>query len=359
MATLPACFSLTCPTVVAQAKAAEKSTISDQACFVLKINVQRLIGLQKMGSQQLKLIQQFFEQNAGLDIMQMKSITFQNFNLPEENSGFQRVPFAMTMEFSRKFDRNKFMKKVAPGTGVEARHLGQTYLKPADSERDPHFFFPDEKTIVMATPFAIEAVIKATLQEGGRMAKRIAAAPGNAECSMAFQSSPALHLLIDNFADEVSLSQLPVNPIKSFKTMQSGVGHIDLRSSTLLFVRIECKNRAAARQFQGLTEVLIETARLSIEPMENEGKKIENQAPEAERTNPSPAASAQRAATFLQKGLRAGVKAINGASVSCDEASMTLSVTRRGGLPEVGEWVADLFNLFGARNRAFEDPDHR
>ena len=191
------------------------------------------------------------------------------------------------------------------------------------------------------------------------MAKRIAAAPGNAEFSMAFQSSPALHLLIDNFADEVSLSQLPVNPIKSFKTMQSGVGHIDLRSSTPLFVRIECKNRAAARQFQGLTEVLIETARLSIEPMENEGKKIDNQAPEAERTNPSPAASAQRAATFLQKGLRAGVKAINGASVSCDEASMTLSVTRRGGLPEVGEWVADLFNLFGARNRAFEDPDHR
>ena len=94
-----------------QEKEISTSHITDEACFVLRCDVQKLLCIQQMGSEAVEGLTKQIEEQAAVKLINITAITVQNCKAAREDAWFYQSGVAMTVELTKEVDKEKPLPK--------------------------------------------------------------------------------------------------------------------------------------------------------------------------------------------------------------------------------------------------------
>lgn len=311
----------------AQMGKVDTSFVSDDAFFVIRVDVEKLVGQVPMGSKDLEMLAKPLKEEGGLDLMNMTAITMQFGKL---DGGPFDSAFSVTFENAKKIDRDSFHSagEFALEDYTETEYAGKTYLR---HRRDggPHLYFSNEKTFTMATSKGMESLLKAG-SGMGTMSSLIKSAPPSSEIMLAFRSNEGYDGFLNQFFDSMGPIGLPFEPKDLLANAKSGFGHLQLASSTPIYIQTTCDSNESAAAMKKALDQLVEMGKSAL-PVGN--MMVESQLKEL---GDGGFAEMQKSMFKLAKdGLKTGGKILDGVDVNVAKKTMTLKVKHMGGLKEL------------------------
>lgn len=305
----------------------DTSFVSDDSFFVLRIDVEKLVGQVPMGSKDLEMIAKPMKEEGGLDLMNMTAITMQFGVL---DGGPLDSAFSVTFEHSRKIDRDAFhaSREFDLEDYTETEYAGKTYLR---HRRDggPHVYFSNDKTFTMATSKGMESLLKAG-SGMGTMSSLLKSAPPGSEIMLAFRSNDGYDGFLDQFFDSMGPIGLPFEPKELLSDTKTGFGHVQLASSTPIYIQATYGSNDSATAMKKALDQLVEMGKSAL-PIGN--RMVESQ---LKGLGDGEFAEMQREAFKLAKdGLKTGKKILDGADINVTDKIVTLKVKQMGGLKEL------------------------
>lgn len=232
--------------------------VSESSFLVLQFDIQKLVSYEKMGSKDVEDIAKFLKKQAGVDLMTLKTVTLQ-FGNGADATQFDGDSFALGMGFSRTIDQAAFLKM--QGLGFEEATFEGKKFHQSSSRSQPSIFFPDEKTVVMAKTATLNSLMKKKEGDAPVTSLLNSATPGS-EIIGAFQNTEAFATILAEIQQEMTLT--PINLEKVYGEAKSGFFQMQVKSSTPMFLQLNCKSDAAAKKIASKTKFLADFGKASI-----------------------------------------------------------------------------------------------
>lgn len=214
--------------------------ISANSFLAIRIDVRTLLEKINKSKKEFDELAEIFKDMSEIDLRKLDAITFQ-YGDPE---GDRSVPsFAMTMEFSGKQDRNKFMRQF--GEYEEAEINGKKYLKHPRAN-GPHFFFESDRKFTMATAKAIDDILRAGGGMGDLPSVIKSARPNSAVVLAYRQQADAIDML-NEFLDEFG-QNVPEGMGKQLASVKSALLTLELSDNEPLQFDLKMGNAEAAKK---------------------------------------------------------------------------------------------------------------
>lgn len=323
LATLLLCSQVS----LAQMGKIDTSFVSDDSFFVLRVDVKKLVGQVPMGSKDLEMIAEVMKEEGGFDLMSMSALTMQFGML---DGGPFESAFSITFEYSKKIDRDALFAKgpFERREYTETEFAGKTYLR-SDSDGGPHVYFSDDKTFTMATLKGMESLLKAG-SGMGTMSSYLKSAPPGSEVMMAYKSAEGSKTVLDQIFRSMGPIGLPFEPQDLLAGVKTGVGNIQLSSSTPIYIKANCDSNESASEMKTAMDELVVMGNGAL-PF---GQKMVD-AQMKELGDDEFAEMQKSMLTLANNGLKTGKKILDGAETKVDGKVLTFKVKQMGGLKEL------------------------
>lgn len=312
--------------------------LADGSFCVIRIDVERLINrLDANKKKELKDLSQMLRHETGLEIANMKVLTFQysDFDVEEGMPGFAAT-FEMTSDFDQKIFRNKFSSLQNTS---EATHNGKSYFK-AENKYAPNFYFESKQKFTVATSGAIETILESG-SGMGKLASAIHSAPPGSEFILAFNRTPKFADSMKGVIDDLDSLQMPIGLKPFIKDAKSGFAYFDLTSGNPLRLKLEFQKKAVASEAKAVLEQYLKLGKTLI-PLTQEflNQQIKSLEGDDEFANMQ-----KDSLQMGLQGLEIASKILGGATCSTQENVVNLKVTHMGGLKGVEDLVFDGFKF--------------
>lgn len=329
----------------------DTSYISDDSFFVMRFDIERLRSYEKMASTNLEVIGRGLKKNLGLDINTMKAITIQ-FGLTDDGP-FDNA-FSITFEHTKPIDKKLMSKtsefKMDDFTKTELG--GKTYLR---HRRDggPHLFFSNDKTVSLATAKAVESLVLADKGKG-KMAGLITSSPPKSEIRAAFSANQGLNDLLESMKFLQGAMGLPDETFDSVAKAKSGIGSVNLASSTPVFVQVQFESEGAAKTMMSSLKSVRQIAKsalpLGLQELEEYLEEGKNR-------------PASKSRDLEMDGLKLGITALKESGKLLDllktevkGKQVTLKIQNMGGLKQWQRIASDSITLMFRDIERYDEP---
>lgn len=305
----------------------DTSFVSDDSFFVLRVDVKKLVDQVPMGSKDLEMIAEVMKEEGGFDLMNMTALTMQFGKL---DGGPFDSAFSVTFEHSKKIDRDALFTKGAfeHQEYTEAEFAGKTYLR-TRGDGGPHVYFSNDKTFTMATLKGMESLLEAG-SGMGTMSSYLKSAPPGSEIMMAYKSAEGSKTMLDQIFRSMGPIGLPFEPQDLLAGVKTGVGNIQLSSSTPIFIKANCDSNDSASEMKSAMDDLVVMGNGAL-PF---GQKMVD-AQMKELGDDEFSAMQKSMLTLANDGLKTGKKVLDGAETKVEGKVVTFRVKQMGGLKEL------------------------
>lgn len=320
--------------------------VSESSFLVLQFDVEKLVSYEKMGSKDIEDIAKGLKKHAGIDLMNLKTVTLQ-FGDGADPAQFDEDSFALVMNFSKAIDQDAFLEKQGvefEGATFEGRKFHQ-----AGVSYHPSIFFPDKKTIVMAKTVTLNSLMKKKEGDAPISALLNSATPGS-EIIGAFQNTEAFATILAEIQQEMTVT--PINLEKVYGEADSGFFQTQVKSSTPMFIQLNCKSEAAAKKIASKTKFLADFGKASI-PLGRDALKMQAKQMD-DFAGPNFPPEFKKAMVvrleLYNKALDLGDQILGATSASSDGKTARVKVKLMGGVRHVTTMltkaIASQFKLF-------------
>lgn len=310
--------------------------ISDKSFFAMQFDMQKLFSYEKMGSKNLEMIAKFFEKQAHIDLMAMKTITVQFCE--SEGGGFDDDSFGFVMTFAKPIDKDMFLAEMKGIEFEEDSVDGTKYYRSTETYGPSICFTDGGKTVAMAKDETLKGMIGKKSTDSEIQALLKSADPG-AEVKGAFLTGETYLSMLEEINAEIPFK--PFNIVKVFGEAKSAIISGNVKSSTPIFLQVECKTEEGAEDLAKKGKLLIDLGKASIplgrESLENELKRLEGK--ELKGFEKFQLSQAKMGI----KGLEISEKILEGAGTSSQGKTATLKVKKMGGVKELIPMFAEMF----------------
>ncbi len=320
--------------------------VSESSFLVLQFDIQKLVSYERMGSKDVEDIAKGLKKQAGIDLMNLKTVTLQ-FGEGADPAQFDEDSFALVMNFSKAIDQAAFLKK--QGLEFEDATFEGKKFHQSSSNYQPSIFFPDGKTVVMAKTPTLNSLMKEKEGDSPVSALLNSATPGS-EIIGAFQNTKAFATILAEIQQEMTVT--PINLEKVYGEADSGFFQTQVKSSTPMFIQLNCKSEAAAKKVASKTEFLAEFGKASI-PLGRDALKMQaNQMNDLAGPNFPPEFKKAMVVRLelYNKALDLGDQILGATSASSNGKTARVKVKLMGGVRHVTTMltkaIASQFRLF-------------
>ena len=334
----------------AQMGGADVRFIPDSSFFVMQFDMQKLFTYEKMGSKNLETVSKFFKKQAAIDVMSIKTLTFQ-FCQPDDPTKIDDDFFGLIMTFTRPINQKEFVEK-NHADAQEAEVNGQKYFR-APQTYGPSVCFPDDKTLVMAVAPTLEKMIGKTSNQTQIKALLNSADP-NAEVKAAFHANDTYLNLLAEISSEIPFKPFDIE--KVFGQAKSAVISGNVKSSTPIFIEVNCKTGEGAETLAKKTKTLLDLGTASI-PIGRESMQAQKKEMEGRELRTFEKFQLKNIEMSL-KGLDVGEKLLAAAETSHQGKKAFLKVKMMGGvkslMPMISEMIGNSFSALDELESEFE-----
>ena len=233
--------------------------VDENSFLVFQFDIEKLISYEKMGSKDIDDISTVLKKQAGIDLRSLKTITIQ-FGDGADPKIMDEDSFSMFMTFSRPIDQKAFLE-ISGFEYEEVKHEGQTFHQ-SGNEYAPSCFFPDEKTLVMAMAEPLKMLMKKKVGDAPISALLNSATPGS-EVIGAFRNTKAFKTILAELQRGLP-AITPINLENVYGEAETGFFQTQVKSSTPMFIQLNCKTEAAAKKVASKTKFLADFGKESI-----------------------------------------------------------------------------------------------
>lgn len=232
--------------------------IPKDSFFVMQFDMQKLLGYERMGSENLETIVKGLREETKIDLLSMKTLTVQ-FCPGEDPTELDDDMVGVIMTFSNPIDQEAFLEGLGDEM-AETEFDGKKYLRNS-SVYGPSIYFPDDKTIVMGMAVTMEKMISKD-GEDARLRGLLKATDPDAEIKAAFRTNELYKKFLMEINQEIPIT--PFNLEKAFGQAETAVISGNLKSSTPLRIEATCQDEEAAEDLAKKTKLLVDLGRGSI-----------------------------------------------------------------------------------------------
>lgn len=313
--------------------------VDENSFLVFQFDIEKLVSYEKMGSKDIDDISTVLKKQTGIDLRSLKKLTIQ-FGNGSDPDIFGEDSFSMFMTFSKPIDQKAFLE-ISGFEYEEVKHEGQTFHQ-SGNEYAPSIFFPDEKTLVMAMTEPLKAL----------MTKKEADAPLSALLNSATPGSDVIGAFRNTKAFETILAELqrglpaitPINLENVYGGAESGFFQTQVKSSTPMFIQLNCKTEAAAKKVASKTKFLADFGKESIplgrEVIKAQAKQMEDFA--GPNFPPEFKKAMVARMELYSKALDMGDKILGATSCSHEGKTARVKVKLMGGVRDVVSMVTKM-----------------